>query len=219
MIDKLESTRAQRSSVTDTSIKISNLSDTGFSVIWASASKEEGYISYGTDSSNLSQKVYDTRDTVLLKGKYYSHQVDIRSLDPEKKYYFEVYSGEVKISGSSPMDVTTFATLAAAPPFKTMSGKIESNGTIVDGVVYLKIINKDSDGSSGESVLFSTTVDSTNSWIASIGNVRMSDGSDYFDLTDGDEIQAVFFSNVQSDSVKFETDNIDEDIFIIEVTQ
>jgi hypothetical protein len=47
----------------------------------------------------------------------------------------------------------------------------------------------------------------------------MSDGSDYFDLTDGDEIQAVFFSNVQSDSVKFETDNIDEDIFIIEVTQ
>jgi len=71
-------------------VEVTNLTDTGFTVIWASQKSEQGYLNYGTTASDLSSQGNDERDGVTNRGTYYIHSVSLTRLQPETKYYFEV---------------------------------------------------------------------------------------------------------------------------------
>lgn len=188
------------SSVTATtgasSVQVTNLADTGFTVLWVSAQKEAGSINYGTSSSSLSSEALDERDGATNRGTYYVHSVSVTMVQPETKYYFKVKSGGVEYSNT--FDITTYATLSSPPPFESVTGAIKNIPTTGELVVVAYITDKDSSGTTGSSNKISVLADDSGKWILSIADTRNTNGSSYFEYTSADEITFSLVSSVNS---------------------
>ena len=191
------------SSVTATtgvsSVQVTNLTDTGFTVLWVSAQKEAGSINYGTSASSLSSEALDERDGATNRGTYYVHSVSVTMVQPETKYYFKVKSGGVEYSNT--FDVTTYATLSSPPPFESITGVVKNIPTTGELVVVAYITDKDSSGTSGSSNKISVLADDSGKWILSIADARNTSGSSYFEYTSADEITFSLVSSVNSASI------------------
>lgn len=173
------------------SVQITNLTDTGFSVVWLSKTASQGSIKYGTTSADLSETALDERDSTINIGKYTAHSVKLSRLQPNTQYYFEIYNDSSVIRDEGqPFSITTFATLSAPPEFKTVTGKVSNVADSADMVVIVKIADADSEGTTGTSTLSSTLTDSSGNWVVTVGDVRKSDGSEYYSFSENDKITA-----------------------------
>jgi hypothetical protein len=198
------------------SVQITNVTDTRFTVVWLSATKEEGYVKYGTSASSLTAEATDTRDGALEKNKYYSHQVDVTKLTADTKYYFEIYSGSQKYQSSGkPFEQRTFVSIAGTATYKSVSGKVTNLADMSDSVIVISVTDKDGTGSAGSSTKSSTIPSSTGSWIASIGESRLTDGSAYFNITSGDQLIASMVAYAESLPVTKQTDSLETTIVTI----
>ncbi len=173
-------------------VNITNLTDTGFTVVWVSKEKEEGKLNYGTSASELSSSANDERDGVTNKGTYYVHSVSLTRLQPETKYYFTVSSGDDMYEG---FDATTFATLSTPPSYVSITGAVGNMPETGEGVLIAYIKDGDSTGTTGDSMPISTVVDEDGKWILSIADSRSSDGSEYYEYTSSD---TMYFSVVST---------------------
>ena len=191
------------SSVTATtgvsSVQVTNLTDTGFTVLWVSAQKEAGSINYGTSSSSLSSEALDERDGATNRGTYYVHSVSVTMVQPETKYYFKVKSGGAEYSNT--FDVTTYATLSSPPPFESLTGEVKNIPTTGELVVVGYITDKDGSGTTGSSNKISVLADDNGKWILSIADTRNTSGTSYFEYTSTDEITFSLVSTVNSGSL------------------
>ena len=142
-------------------VKTTNLTDTGFTVVWVSAEKEEGSVSYGTSATALSSTASDERDSVTNKGKYYVHSVSLTRLQPETDYYFEVVSGDNTYDG---FETTTFATLNTPPSYVSITGSVSNLPDTNEGVLIAYIRDADSTGTSGNSLPISKHQANRGSW-------------------------------------------------------
>ncbi len=173
-------------------VKTTNLTDTGFTVVWVSAEKEEGSVSYGTSATALSSTASDERDSVTNKGKYYVHSVSLTRLQPETKYYFAVSSGSNTYDG---FNATTFATLSTPPSYVSITGTVSNMPDTGEGVLIAYMKDGDSTGTAGDSMPISTVLDEDGKWILSIADSRSSDGSEYYEYTSSD---TMYFSVVST---------------------
>jgi hypothetical protein len=182
------STKSTVSSPTgEDSVRIVNLTDTGFSVVWISEESEEGYIKYGTSSSSLTSEAVDERDSASSKGEYYVHLVSTARLLPETEYFFEIVSGtDTYDNNGNKYPVTTGPTLSSPPPFDSASGDIDGLPEHGEAVVVAYVEDGDGVGTEGRSSEMATIVDDNSRWILSIADVRNSDGTSYFEYTSGD---------------------------------
>ncbi len=188
--DILTSGSAVSSPTEEDSVRIVNLTDTGFSVIWISKEREEGYIKYGTSSSNLSSEAVDERDSVSSKGKYYVHMASTSRLLPETGYFFEIISGDKNYDNNgSKYSVTTAPPLSSRPPFDSASGDIDGLPEHGEAVIVAYVEDKDGVGTEGKSSEMATIVDDNARWILSIADVRNEDGTSYFEYTSGDVLK------------------------------
>ena len=168
-------------------ILVTNLTDVGFTVVWRSSQKVEGYIKYGTSKTALTEESWDVRDGLTSRNTYFSHAVDTGRLDPNTTYYFEVYSGETKYNNSGNMySVTTFSTLDSPPPFQTKSGSLNNTTNFGDWILVGKIVDDDDAGTTGSSRYLSTVPDDNGNWILTLGDARSEDGSSYFSFSNSD---------------------------------
>lgn len=193
------------------SVQITNITDNSFTVVWVTKTAVEGSVDYGTSATALNSIAIDERDNITSKGKYTSHSVKIDELEPQTQYFFEINSGTDTIkNGAAAFSITTFATLDTPPEFKTVSGKITGAEDPEDAVIVVHIKNGDSDGTSGNSTLTSAVPDSSGNWIVTIGELRNSTGSEYYDISSGDKLiaQPVVFAN--ADEVEESADGIEE---------
>ncbi len=169
------------------SVRIVNLTDTGFSVVWISEEQEEGFIKYGTSPTDLNSKASDERDGVSSKGEYYVHLVSTARLLPETEYFFEIVSGtDTYDNNGGKYSVTTRPTLSSPPPFDSASGDIEGLPDHGEAVVVAYVEDGDGVGTEGRSSEMATIVDDNARWILSIADIRNSDGTFYFEYTSGD---------------------------------
>ena len=183
-------------------ILVTNLTNTGFSVVWRSAEKEEGYVKYGTSKTALNTEVRDYRDGFVSMGKYSSHLVESERLEADTTYYFEVYSGdEIYDNGGEKYSVTTHPLLSTAIPFETKSGKVINAIDPSDWVLVFKLIDNDEQGTLGSSGYLSTLPDEEGYWMTTIGDSRSEDGESYFSFSNTDILQTFF---VGADSKKFD---------------
>lgn len=178
-------------------VKISNLTDTGFTVVWVSEGKEEGSVKYGTSATALSSTAYDERDSITNKGKYYVHSISLTRLQPETKYYFTVSSGSNNYEG---FNTTTFATLSTPPSYVSITGTVSNIPETKEGVLIAYIKDGDSAGTSGDSLPISTILDEDGKWILSIADSRSSDGSEYYEYTSADTMSFSAISTIPSTS-------------------
>jgi hypothetical protein len=189
-------------------IEITNVTDTGFTVIWVSQTSEQGSVTYGTSTSSLSSQALDERDGVANKGSYFVHSVSISQLQPSTKYFFKVISGSTTYTNNGNYyTVTTFPTLSTPPTYVSVSGVVSNIPTSKEGIVIAYIKDMDNTGSSGTSIPISAVFDEDGKWIMSIADSRTSDGTAYFEYTSLDKM----YFDVVSTTVKPETVSISMD--------
>lgn len=185
--DILSSQSTVSAPTAEESVRIVNLTDTGFSVIWISEEMEEGYVKYGTASSDLGSEAGDERDSLSSKGEYYVHMVSTSRLLPETEYFFEIVSGDDTYDDNgSPYSVTTSPTLSSPPPFDSASGDVDGLPDHGEAVVVAYVEDGDDSGTEGRSSEMATIVDENGRWILSIADIRNSDRTSYFEYTSGD---------------------------------
>lgn len=173
----------------ESTVQITNLSDTEFTVVWISQKSESGYIKYGTSASSLSSQALDDRDSSTSKGNYYVHSVTVSKLQPELKYYFEVVSGTSTYDNSGKKySLSTLETLSSAPAYVSISGKVSDMPESGEAVLIAYIKDIDGSGSTGSSKVVSSVVDEDGKWILSISNMRTADGTAYFEYTNKDKL-------------------------------
>ena len=194
----------------ESTILITNVKDVGFSVVWRSAGKEEGYIKYGLSPTSLTNESRDYRDSFTTFGLYSSHLVESDRVDPETTYYFEVYSGDnIYDNDGEKYSVTTLSTLATPPPFETKSGSILNATDPSDWVLVFKLLDNNELETLGNSGYISTTADEVGDWTIIIGDARNEDGDSYFSFSNSDILQTFF---VGAESKKFDFSLAQEDI-------
>jgi hypothetical protein len=169
------------------SVEVVNITDTGFTVIWVSRQKEEGYIKYGTSRESLTNEASDERDSITTRRDYYIHFVPVTRLQPELDYYFEIYSGgEVYDNGGQKYIVSTFPRLTSPPPFESVAGVLEGLPDHNEAIVTVYIEDGDQVGSPGRSNKMASLADERGRWILSIADSRRDDGLSYFEYTSED---------------------------------
>lgn len=177
-------------------VLITNLTDVGFTVVWRTSQKVDGYIKYGTSKESLTEEVWDVRDGLSSRGTYYAHSVESDRVDPATTYYFEIHSGEEIYDNNGQMyTVTTFETLSSPPLFETRSGEIQNASTPGDWIVVAKIVDDDEAGTSGSSKYVSTIPDDNGNWILTVGDIRSEDGSAYFSYSNSDILSMYFLGD------------------------
>ncbi len=172
-----------------------NLTDTGVTILWFSQTEQTGYVMYGTDAEDLSEKGRDERDGISSQGQYYLHSIELTQLGPETKYYFQVYSEDEAYDEI--YELTTYATQSTPPEFETIAGVVNVNN--YDNIaIVVTFRDNDGTGSSGSSNPLSTLVDSEGSWILTIGSARDEDG-EYFNESSNDivTLNPMTLSNVE----------------------
>ena len=172
------------------SVEIINISDTGFTVIWLSRQKEQGYIKFGTSRESITNEASDERDGITTRRDYYVHYVPVTRLQPDMDYYFEIYSGDnVFDNNGQKYSVRTFPRLTTPPPFESVAGNLEGMPSHGEAVVTAHIQDMDGLGSLGESKSIGSLVDQRGKWILSISDSRTEDGLSYFEFTSEDLVK------------------------------
>lgn len=183
------------------SIKVTNLTDTGLTIVWLSKQKEKGHVNYGTNKSNLNSTARDSRDGLTTEGEYYVHNVDIPKLQPETTYYYEIKSGtETYDNNGVKYSISTFATLNSPPAFESIQGKFSNLPSHGEAVLIANIQDADNTGTSGQSFPISSLIGDGGLFTLTISNSWSSDGSKYFEYTSSDKINLDIITTLDVDT-------------------
>ncbi|MEK7551505.1 MAG: Ig-like domain-containing protein [Patescibacteria group bacterium] len=161
-------------------IRISNITDTSFTVTYTTQDLVTGALSFG-DSVRLEQSALDDRDQnsgKILPHKL--HNITVRNLDPEKTYYFSIISGQdTYLNNSNPFEVITGRTIDDTPLVQNpMSGKIilPSGKAPTESIVYLT-----TEGSQ----IISTLIRDDGTFLLPLNSLRTTELSSYLKLEKG----------------------------------
>jgi len=168
-------------------IRITNISESGFTVSWATGKESLGYIKYGI-SSSLKETIVDERDK--LSGKavpYFVHHVKVEGLKPVTKYYFKIGSERgIYDNNGKPYEVTTAPVLGTPPSADTVYGtilKADSSSPAEGVVVYLTLAN---------SVPLSVLTKSGGGWTIPLSVARTPNLSSYIIYDPDASIEEIF---------------------------
>jgi plastocyanin len=123
-------------------VRISNISETGFTVSWVSDTSVSGFVKYGLDAAKLDKTFGDDRDRTSGKtGLFTTHFVTISGLKPNTAYYFSLGSGSTNYTDSGKPYTVKTAKTAAKPAADTVSGKVLlASGQPASGaIVYVEL--------------------------------------------------------------------------------
>ncbi len=144
-------------------VRITNITDAGFSVSWITAKATGGYIQYGKGAKPPDLVVSDDRDQEQGQvGNYFTHLVTVRNLQPATTYSFRIGSTD------NLYQVTTALTLGHPPPADVAYGQVNAaSGEPAEGaVVYLSL-----PGVVPQAALISAS----GSWVIPLSTARTSD--------------------------------------------
>lgn len=179
-------------------VKITNLSDNGFTVTWVTTTLAKGFINFGTQES-LGGNVLDDRDEVEPKARQ-THHISLKNLEPDTTYYFKIGSGPSIFGDQGQLfQQKTAPTTQDIPPLADpLFGKITKSDQSVpkEALIYLTSPNG--------TLLSSFTRDEGN-WLITLDNARTKDLARYLTFKDGDSvtinIEAVIEGSLKKDVI------------------
>ncbi|KKU87152.1 MAG: hypothetical protein UY17_C0027G0001, partial [Candidatus Beckwithbacteria bacterium GW2011_GWC2_47_9] len=155
-------------------VRLTNVTDTGFSVSWTTDQAATGKIKVGTDEKNLKDQVLDDRDQLSGEtGSFEVHYLTAKNLKANTKYYFKIESGGRAFDNQGkPFEITTGPTLGNPPPADPVYGTVLTAGkTPAEGViVYVNLAN---------AAPLSALVKSGGNWALSLSTARTADLKSY----------------------------------------
>lgn len=148
-------------------VKITNISDSFFTVSWITAESTSGFISYG-ETPQLGQTTLDDREKGTQQRQSQStHYVTLDNLKSSTKYFFKINSGGRLFDNSGkPYETTTGPVInLPLPSADTAYGMVlEPGGTPAKGaIVYLGLAN---------TTPLSSLVKNDGSWMISLSMAR-----------------------------------------------
>lgn len=178
------------------SVEITNLSSNSVSISWASDDIYIGSIQYSKDDNWLpfvdkllpKNQVYDDRDVVKDSNENYIysssiafprnfHQVTIRNLEPETKYYFRI-NGNLRTFVPTGNSITTTAQLETVDEPDPIYGNVVNYNRIADtpfdGIVFYRLVNNTD--MNDFSKTYSSTVSRDATWSGDLSNILNKDG-------------------------------------------
>ncbi len=160
-----------------TKIRISNITDTGFTVSFLTDAVTSGFVKYGKQANALKNQASDDRDQLTGKvGTYTTHHITVAGLESNTLYYFVIGTGSGTVFGDpsgNPYTVETGAKISTAPPQAlTIYGDVLTNAsTPAEGsLVYVSL-----EGAGEVSAL----VKSSGRWAIPLSHARTPDGKQY----------------------------------------
>lgn len=169
---------------TPSKIKLTNVTDVGFTASFYTSSATPGFIKYGTDTKSIKSQTGDDRDQLSgTVGDYKLHHVTVRGLKPGTTYYYVLGTGSKASfdNNGAPFTVKTAARGGAPSAAKTAYGNVllKSGSPANGAIVYATLPGV------GE---MSSLVKSSGSWAIPLSNARKSDGSGYAVVTETDNL-------------------------------
>ncbi len=163
-----------KTSLTPKQVKITNITDSGFSVSWITDGPSTGLIKYGIEASSLKQTAMDDRDQLSGEaGVFEIHHVTTKNLTPSSKYYFKIDSGGKQFDNNGKaFEISTGTSLGSSPAADPVYGTILTpTGTGAEGVVvYLNVAN---------AAPLSALAKANGNWALSLSTARSSDLGSY----------------------------------------
>ena len=125
-------------------VRVTNVSDTSFTVSFITDSATPGFVKYGLEANNLNQQSADDRDQQTgTVSPYNTHHITVRGLTPATKYYVALGTGTRNIftDNGAPYTVTTAPRLGVSPEAATAFGTVLTSAQTpaTDSIVYLEI--------------------------------------------------------------------------------
>jgi len=177
-------------------VRISNITNESFTVSYETIDSVFGVLSYGS-STELGKSGLDDRDQETGNVSAHKlHNITVRNLNPETKYYFSIISGkDTFLNNSSPYEVTTGSEISESPSDQEpVSGKILlPDGKIpTESIVYLT--------TEGSQVI-STLVKSDGTFILPLNSLRNTELNTFSSLSPEQIIKLLAIGNGLSSSV------------------
>ncbi len=171
-------------------VRITNITGESFTISYETGSKVIGSLNYGEDQK-LGKPALDDRDQQAGNLTSYNiHNITVRNLSPQTKYFFSITSGqETYINSGQPFEVTTGTKLSESPPNQDpISGKILlSNGNPPgEAIVYVTADN---------SQVISTLVKPDGSYILPLNSLRIDDFSSYYNFPSNGVVKMLIFGD------------------------
>lgn len=171
-------------------IKITNISDTSFTLTYTTDALVLGTLNYGEEPSLLDSVVLDDRDQLSQSvSKYKAHSITAKNLDPDTAYYFSITSADkTYLNNTIPYRVETGSKINKTPSSQVpMSGKVvmPDGENPSEGLVIVII-----DGAQ----TLSTYLKSDGTYTLPLNNLRNQALDDYFTIDTTAEINATIYS-------------------------
>jgi len=142
-------------------IRISNISDSTFTVNWTTEKETLGFVKWGKNKNNLDKVESDS-----ISEKGYTHSISIRSLNPETEYFFSINSNSKDFDNEgTPWIVKTGPKLSEPTTNIIISGTVlsQSGKSIEDALIYFTV---------GGGTLLSTVTSKNGGWLIPISYTR-----------------------------------------------
>jgi len=177
-------------------VRITNITDNSFTVSYETDGKIIGSLNYGQDQK-LGQPALDDRDQQTGKLIPYNlHNITVRNLSPQTKYFFSITSGQETYTDSGqPFSANTGPKLSGAIPTQNpMSGKIllSDGNPPSEAIVYVTIDN---------SQVISTLVKLDGSYILPLNSLRANDLSAYYNFSSSGNAKMLVLGNSLTSNV------------------
>jgi hypothetical protein len=120
-------------------VRISNITDTSFTVSYVTNDATTGSVTYGTTDS-FGSVATDIRDTAIPKD-HTIHYITVKNLQPTTRYQFAIISGVTTANDKGkPYTVTTGTKISTTPKQNTLGGKIvlPDGATPLETIIYLE---------------------------------------------------------------------------------
>ncbi|MBI3955666.1 fibronectin type III domain-containing protein, partial [Candidatus Gottesmanbacteria bacterium] len=162
-------------SVVPVHVAITNISDTGFTVVWVTPGPATGAVKI-ISPKHTPSTFFDDRDTTGTMKRYTTHSVTLRSLTPATTYTFQILSnGKSYAEVNKPYAATTASTISGGgtglePAYGTIN---DAGGSPVAGAIVLVTLE--------QGQLLSTLTSPSGSWLLSLGFARTASLTKYLD--------------------------------------
>ncbi|HKC14464.1 MAG TPA: Ig-like domain-containing protein [Patescibacteria group bacterium] len=181
-------------------IRITNISDSSFTVSYETASKILGSINFGKDQK-LGLTISDEKDKAN-PTEHTIHSFKVENLDPATKYYFSIVSGQDSyLNNGIPYEVITGSKILEKSGSGFIVGKVVTveNTPPKEAIVYMT--------ANGAQAL-SAPVTSDGSYTLSLETLRNQELSSYFKFSPGDKIKMLVVSGEGQSSVEISAKDV-----------
>lgn len=177
-------------------LKITNVSDSSFTVSYSTEADVIGSVNFGEDK-NLGSVAFDERDQkagTVIPHKI--HSITVNNVTPETQYFFSIASGEsIYLNSTEPFDVTTASTLAIQPAGQRfLKGKVAlpTGANVNEGIVYT---------TAEDAQVISAMISEDGSYVLPLGTMRTNNLSSYFNFDDDTVIKILVENGILKSNV------------------